>query len=82
VAPALGAAYGRSMADYTLKLYRRLDASAPPGQLIGRYAFSADGNAEAIDHATTSFAVAIKSSDYAIIGGLHGRFVWEKGPRS
>ena len=67
------------MADYTLKLYRRPDPDTSPGRLIGRYAFSADGNAEAIAHATSSFASAITNCDYAIIGGLHGRVVWEKG---
>jgi hypothetical protein len=67
------------MADYTLKLYRRPDPDVSPGQLIGRYAFSADGNAEAVEHAKMTFAGALKSCDYAFIGGMHGRVVWEKG---
>jgi len=76
------AAYRGRMANYTLKLYRRPDPDSSPGQLIGRYAFSADGNPEAVDHATTSFVKAITDSDYAVIGGLNGRIVWEKGRRA
>jgi hypothetical protein len=66
------------MADYTLKLYRE-DSNASPGKLIGKFAFAAADNAEAILHATTSFAAALRKCDYAIIGGMYGRVVWEKG---
>jgi hypothetical protein len=67
------------MADYTLKLYRRQDPGDAPGKLIGKFAFSAGNNAEAILHAQTSFERPLAGCDYAIIGGLHGRVVWEKG---
>lgn len=67
------------MADYILKLYRRPDPSASPGKLIGRHAFSAADSAEAILHATTSFDRALSLCDYAVIGGMNGRIVWEKG---
>jgi hypothetical protein len=79
MASRLRAAYLRPMADYTLKLYRRSDPHDSPGQLIGKYAFSADGSAEAVEHATTTFAGALRNCDYALIGGMHGRVVWEKG---
>lgn len=78
MAPMDGPRYRQAMADYTLKLYRD-DSNTSPGKLIGKYAFAAADNTEAILHATTSFAPALRKCDYAIIGGMHGRVVWEKG---
>lgn len=79
LAPAGGEAYRRSMADYTLKLYRRPDPSDTPGKLIGKHSFSAADSAEAILHATTSFDRVLARCDYAVIGGMNGRVIWEKG---
>ena len=74
-----GAPLSWDVAAYTLKLYRRQDPHSSPGALIGRYDFSAAGNAEAIEHATAAYATALADCDHAVIGGLHGRIVWEKG---
>jgi hypothetical protein len=67
------------MADYRLKLYRRLQRHTTPGALVGAFSVEAEDSAAAISRLAADHADAIAGCDFAFIAGPHGRIVWEYG---
>ena len=65
------------MEHYELKLFGPRKDSAPLRPTLGRFAFSAQNDLAAIEHARDVFAAAISESDYARLHHGDG-MIWEE----